>query len=650
MKKLSIAKVVIVVIAIAVLLPVGVVAVFSISKTKSSMFQMIGENLAIKADLTGDYIDMYLFALTTDARIISQADVLERFDREKQIAYFRDVLDSNKHIKDILYVRKNGIIFSGAKKQSFIGKHLFSVKPYLKYIFNQVLNAKQGDVFYDEVRYVNGKLNLELLTPVTDDTNTKILGVLVIKVDMKPIEERIAELNDDIIGDEYVYLLTSDGKVIITQDPEHKLFDIFYDLRKHKDLFDSIKGKGRGYLIYKNFRNDQVIAGIAKLKTHGTNKALGWQIVAVAPISAIAKPVYMLRNIIMLFSVVLAITFIVLSWSLLNRVFVKPLMVIVDKLKLAGEGDLTVRFQVDSGDNEIGYISKYLDDFVLKLRNIVVKIKSSSSKSARMADDVLNISEKLSASLSAQTKTISKVNDFVNEVESDLDVAEDKLISTVKDIENTRNTLEDMIKTLSNVIEQISKATNEQQKISLKVASLAEQSQEVKKIILIIKEIADRTNLLALNAAIEAARAGESGRGFAVVADEIRKLAERTQRSLGDIDSAIALIVRGVEEAKNEIEKNADNFTRISQQTEHLTHKADKTASMLNSTVGRSQDVVDENEKVKRLVKLLVEEMNNLVEENKTVEEIVEKLKTISSQLKEINDLLSDEVRKFKVQ
>ena len=651
LRKLSIATTVMIIIMLAVLVPVGVVSIFSVSKIKSSMFRVIGENLAIKADLTGDYIDEYLSALTRDARIISQADVLEHFNQEEHIAYFQDVLDSNEHIKNITYVKKDGIIFSTAKNQELIGKHLFSVKPYLKPLFNKVLHAKQGDVFYDKVRYINGKINLELLTPITDEANINILGVLIVKINMKPIEEKIAELNDNIIGDEYVYLLTDDGRVIITQDPEQKLFATFNDLKIHRNLFNSLDNNAKGYFIYENFRGNQVIAGVADMKEHGVNKALDWGIVAVAPVSAIAKPVYMLRNIIILFSIVSAIAFIVLSWNLFKRIFIKPLMVIVDKLKLAGEGDLTVRFQtnLDNGSsNEIDYMSKYLNDFILKLRNIIIKIKSSSSKSNHMANDILDISDELNTSLNTQTETVNKVNNFVGEVEDDLNITEDKIESTIKDIENTKHTLEDMITTLNNTIEQINAEAKEQYKISSKVASLAEQSREVKKIVSIIKEIAEQTNLLALNAAIEAARAGDRGRGFAVVADEVRKLAERTQRSLGDIDSAINLIVQGVEEAKDDIEKNVNQFARISQETEQLTNKANKTASMLNSTIENSQDVVDENEKVKYLVKSLAEEMNKLVEENKTIEEITKKLKTISSQLKEINNLLSTEVHKFK--
>ncbi|MBE7358895.1 methyl-accepting chemotaxis protein, partial [Campylobacter sputorum] len=80
--------------------------------------------------------------------------------------------------------------------------------------------------------------------------------------------------------------------------------------------------------------------------------------------------------------------------------------------------------------------------------------------------------------------------------------------------------------------------------LSKKLNQTSRNTEEVKTVLTVINDISDQTNLLALNAAIEAARAGEAGRGFAVVADEVRKLAEKTQKSLDEINTTINLVVQ----------------------------------------------------------------------------------------------------------
>lgn len=271
-----------------------------------------------------------------------------------------------------------------------------------------------------------------------------------------------------------------------------------------------------------------------------------------------------------------------------NRNVMEPIRDILHKLKIIHQdSDLTVKFTTFNQD-ELGQISTSLGQVIDHLRGILHSIVEAANTVNSSATDLSSFTQDTNKRMQQQQAETEQTATAMNEMTATVaEVAQSAsaAANSAKDADTyAANGNAIVIQSISSM----SQLSDQIQKTAKVIGFLSNESQNIGRVLDVIKSIAEQTNLLALNAAIEAARAGEQGRGFAVVADEVRTLAQRTQKSTQEIEAMIATLQQGVKEAVSAMEIGIN-------QVDDANDKANQAGQALKEIVASVDNITELN-------------------------------------------------------
>jgi len=184
-----------------------------------------------------------------------------------------------------------------------------------------------------------------------------------------------------------------------------------------------------------------------------------------------------------------------------------------------------------------------IEEIISKINGDYDAVTLNMKNERELIQNVVRTGQSLKSELSVDVDSATKLQEKIHSACEHIDIAKNDII---------------------NIVEKLQEASSQQNIIADDLNRLSSDTKQVKEVISVIADIADQTNLLALNAAIEAARAGEHGRGFAVVADEVRKLAEKTHKSLSEIHATINIVTQSISDSSDLMNKNSQSIEKLS--------------------------------------------------------------------------------------
>ncbi|KAF1051068.1 MAG: Methyl-accepting chemotaxis protein McpQ [Stenotrophomonas maltophilia] len=281
---------------------------------------------------------------------------------------------------------------------------------------------------------------------------------------------------------------------------------------------------------------------------------------------------------------VLALAIGALAAWIITRQIVLPLRQVLGAAERIANGDLSQNLSSDRRD-ELGQLQQSMQRMNQSLRELIGHIHDGVTQIASAAEELSAVTEQTSAGVNNQKMETDQVATAMNEMTATVQEVARNAEEASEAAGHADREASAGAGAVNEAVQQMDRLSTEVSRSNDAMSQRKRESEKIGSVLDVIKAVAEQTNLLALNAAIEAARAGEAGRGFAVVADEVRGLAQRTQSSTEEIETLIAGLQSGTQQAVQRMESSRE----LTQSTLELTRRAGERLDAITRTVSSIQ-------------------------------------------------------------
>ena len=298
--------------------------------------------------------------------------------------------------------------------------------------------------------------------------------------------------------------------------------------------------------------------------------------------------------------------------------------------------------------NEFGDTAVAVNNFVAMIQETVNEIKHLDKQNIEISSEIEESSRAISGGTKKAHKIVLETTQKSNNIKTIIAQSIDAAQQTQETVQRASLDLDTARASLNILSSEVESFVESETELSNELSELKTNADEVKNVLNVIKDIAEQTNLLALNAAIEAARAGEHGRGFAVVADEVRKLAERTQKSLTEIDMSVSSIVQSINDVSDKMHHNTKSIEALVQISNDVEEKIGVTYSAIQDSNRIAIESNKDNIEMASDMQNIIDDIHNIESISDENGDSVVKITSELERLVEVASSLQGSINQFK--